>query len=387
MQMNFRVRSIDGCRGLAAIIVLFTHFFPLFFPAVLWGQEYIHLQHGLDYLIGQTIPIPSAYSGVALFFIITGFGTYIAVDGGNIDIRKYLLLRYFKLLLLTLLGALPVILLLQANLVFVDDIAHSVKSPWFHNWPSPQLSLWYNLLHEPLASLKEFNGVLWTMEYFFIGTLLSFILTRIFSRSLRGNIYISLIAILIMVNLCQYYYISFVAGVLMAYCYKYKPSIFQTSTPAKIIIFLTALYFCSYPTGVVGPEGIYLQHDFEKAYIPYNTLGAILIALMVLMPQSMMKQAMESKVFQWLGHYSMGIYLVHFPLVISLMAFLYQQLPESLAYPHRIMLLMLVYTMCGIGAGIPVQAVGDCLFRLTDRMYKHIFGKYSEEQHHKGNLG
>ena len=78
---------------------------------------------------------------------------------------------------------------------------------------------------------------------------------------------------------------------------------------------------------------------------------------------------------------------MHFPLVISLMAFLYQQLPESLAYPHRIMLLMLVYTMCGIGAGIPVQAVGDYLFRLTDRMYKHIFGKYSEEQHHKGNLG
>ena len=92
--MRGRVKSIEGCRGLAAIIVLITHFIVMFYPAVYWGREYTHWRQGLDYLLGQQLPVPAAESGVLLFMIITGFGTYIAIDSANIDIRKYLFLQY-----------------------------------------------------------------------------------------------------------------------------------------------------------------------------------------------------------------------------------------------------------------------------------------------------
>ena len=363
---------MDGCRGLAALIVLFTHFFPLFYPAVLWGREYVHSANELDYLIGQILPIPSAYSGVALFFIITGFGTYTAMDSARLDIRKYLLLRYFKLLALTLLAALPVVMLLQCNLVFVADIANSVKSPWFTNWPSPDLNIRQALLHTPLAALKEYNVVLWTMPYFFYGTLLAFVLTRIFSRCWRINLCITLAAMLIFINIEQYYYIPFVAGVYLAYCHKYHTVIFASAARQKKIIFLAALYLGSYPTGVVGSEGIFLPHNVERAYIPYNTAGAILAAVLVLMP-GWLQQLMESRLFQWLGRYSMGIYLVHFPLVISLMAFLYKQLPENQPYPVRIAIILVIYIICAIGASIPVQLAGNYLFRLLGMVYSYIF--------------
>lgn len=363
---------MDGCRGLAALIVLFTHFFPLFYPAILWGREYSHFNNELDYLIGQMLPIPSAYSGVALFFIITGFGTYTAMDSAKLDIRKYLLLRYFKLLVLTLLGALPVVVLLQCNLVFVADIANSVKSPWFTNWPSPDLNFGQAILHTPLAALKEYNAVLWTMPYFFYGTLLAFVLTRIFSRNWQTNLYITFAVMLILINLEQYYYIPFAAGVYMAYCYKYHTGIFAAAARRKTIIFLAALYLGSYPTGVVGSEGIFFPHDFEHAYIPYNTAGAILAAILVLMP-GWLHQLMETKLFQWLGRYSMGTYLVHFPLVISLMAYLYRQLPENLPYPVSIAIILVIYMICAIGASIPVQMAGDYLFRLLGMLYSYIF--------------
>lgn len=365
---------MDGCRGLAALIVLFTHFFPLFYPAILWGREYSHFANAADYLLGQRLPIPSAYSGVALFFIITGFGTYTAMDAAKLDIRQYILLRYFKLLVLTLLGALPVVALLHFDLVFVADIADSVKSPWFRDWPLPGLALGQAIIHAPLSSLMEYNGVLWTMIYFFYGTLLSFILAKIFSSYWRTNLCISLAVTLIFINLEQYYYIPFIVGTCLAYFYKYHQKIFVSAANAnkKIIISLVVLYLCSYPTGVVGPEGIFLSHDFERAYIPYNTVGAILFVIMVLMPGKL-HQIMQGKLFQWLGHYSMGIYLIHFPLVISLIAFFYKQLPEALPYPVRISIILVVYIACVIGASVPVQMVGDYLCRLLSMLYRYVF--------------
>lgn len=363
---------MDGCRGLAALIVLFTHFFPLFYPAILWGKEYAHFANAADYLLGQMLPIPSAYSGVALFFIITGFGTYTAIDAAKLDIRQYLLLRYFKLLVLTLLGALPVVALLHFELVFVADIADSVKSPWFKDWPSSGLALWQAIIHAPLSSLMEYNGVLWTMPYFFYGTLLAFILTKIFSRHWQENLFISLVATLIFINLEQYYYIPFVAGTCLAYFYKYHQKIFASATNKKIIISLVALYLCSYPTGTVGLEGIFLRHDFERAYIPYNTVGTILFVIMVLMPGKL-HQIMQGKLFQWLGHYSMGIYLIQFPLIISPMAFLYKQLPDALPYPVRTGIILVAYVACAIGASIPVQMVGDYLCRLLSMLYRYVF--------------
>ena len=371
--MNKRIKSLEGCRGLGAIMVMMTHFFAIFYPAVIWGKEHSHLRQGLDYLIGQMVPIPSGYSGLAFFFIMTGFGTYTAITSGKLDIRKYLLLRYFKLLVLVLLGAIPVAILLHTNLVFVFDIMDSVNSPWLDNWPAENLSLWESLLHNPLEAFMAYNGVLWTMKYFFWGTLLSFILTSLFNESLRENFCITFIASLIFLNIVEYIYISFVFGVFLGYCYKYRRNSFRLSLPAKIAMALAAIYLCSYPDGIVGIEGIYLQHGFSLPYIPYNTLGDVLFIVLLFQPESLLKRAMETRPMQWLGRCSMGIYIIHYSLLVSLASWIFAQMPESMGYSSRILLVLIAYTVCCLAAGRLVQSLGDWLCRLLDRAYKYIF--------------
>ena len=368
-----RIKSLEGARGLAAVIVLMTHFFAVFYPAVIWGKEHSHLRQGLDYLIGQMVPIPSAYSGVAFFFMMTGFGTYIAVISGKMDIRRYLLLRYFKLLVLTLLGALPVALLLYTGLVFVFGIMESVNSPWLANWPAGELNLWETIRYEPLESFMAYNGVLWTMQYFFWGTFLSFVLTHLFNEILRENLCITFIAGFILWHIGEYNYIPFVVGVFLGYCCKYQRDRFCLSMPARIAMALSAIYLCSYPDGMVGTEGIYLQHGFTMPYIPYNTLGDVLFILLLFQPESLLERAMETRPMQWLGRCSMGIYIIHYSVVVSLASWIFSLMPESMGYSTRVLLVLIAYTVCCLVTGRLVQSIGDWLCRLLDRAYRYIF--------------
>lgn len=377
--MKFRVKSIEGCRGLAALVVMLTHFVVMFYPAIYWGAEYTHLKHGLDYRLGQLLPFPSADSGITMFLLITGFGSYIAIDSGRINIRKYLFLRYPKLLVLTLLGALPVVLLLHGGLVFVPDIADSLHTPWFNGWPPVDAPLGQLILHNPIGAFVVYNNVLWTMPYFFYGAMLSFVLTSIFSGSLRQNFYVSLAAALILANISQYYYMACIAGTFLGFCYKHRSDIFQFSRLQKAIISLLALYFCSYPTGITGPEGIFWRHGFEQAYIFYHVAGNILFMLLTLCPYSLAGHVMESKLFQWLGRYSMGIYLIHYSILVSPIAWLYSYLPAE-SYLEKIAMLLPVYIGLGLMAGMAVQAIGNHLFCLLDKLYACIFRRCCQRE-------
>lgn len=371
--MKFRIKSIEGCRGLAAIIVMLTHFVVMFYPAIYWGAEYTHLKHGMDYHLGQILPFPTADSGVTLFLLITGFGSYIAIDSAGIDIRKYLLLRYPKLLVLTLLGALPVVMLVHSGLFFVPDIADSIHTPWFNGWPPADATLNRLLLHNPLAAFTAYNNVLWTMPYFFYGAMLSFVLTSIFTDSLRQNLAVSFASVLILANISQYYYMACTAGTFLGFCYKYRRDIFRFSSVQQTIIFLLALYFCSYPTGIVGTEGIFYQHDFAQAYVFYHAAGNIMFALLVLTPCSSAEQVMECRVFQWLGRYSMGIYLIHYSILVSPVAYLYSCLPETASYMGKAAVLLVIYVGLDLAAGVLVQVAGNYLCRLLDQLYAYIF--------------
>lgn len=379
MYMKFRVKSIDGCRGLAAILVMLTHFFVMFYPAIFWGAGYTHLKQGLDYWLCQMLPFPSADSGVALFLLITGFGSYLVIDSGGMDIRKYLLLRYPKLLVLTLLGALPVVALLHSGLVFVPDIADSLHTPWFNGWPPADADVGQLMLHNPLGAFVVYNNVLWTMPYFFYGAMLSFVLASIFSDSLRENLCVALAAAIIAANISQYYYISCISGTLLGFCYKHRRIIFSFSRMQKTIIFLLALYFCSYPTGVTGSEGIFWRHGFEQAHILYHAAGSTLLAMLALTPGSLAERIMECRLFQWLGHYSMGIYLIHYSVLVSPVAFLYGCLPAA-PYTLKTAILLPIYMGLCLAAGMAGQAIGNYVSCLLDKLYAYIFRRCCQRE-------
>lgn len=373
--MNKRIKSIEGCRGLAVIFVLATHFFVMFYPAEYWGPQYSHLANNLDYLLVQWLPIPSANSGVTLFLTITGFGTYMALENPRLDIRRFFVLRYFKLLALTLLGVLPVLLLLKAGWVWTGNIQNSINTPWLDGWPPKGMDVLHIILNNPLWDFRFYNNVLWTMPFFFWGSFLAFILHQIYTDSLRSNILASMAALLILANVGKFFYMPCVFGCLLAYCYKHRPVLFHASAARRAGLFLLALYMCSYPTGTVGSEGIYCPHGLAQAYVIYHTIGASLLAALVLMEGSILGKAMDTRAFQWLGKYSMGIYVIHYSLLVSIIAWGYSIMPPGWPYPARTLPLFIVYVICLMMASVPVQALSGVIFSLLDKAYCRIFAK------------
>lgn len=80
-----RVKALDGIRGIAAIMVFFSHFAVMFYPAFYWSNKEISHCNDIDFFIGQT-PLSflcNGNSGVMIFLMLTGFGSYMIGSGGN----------------------------------------------------------------------------------------------------------------------------------------------------------------------------------------------------------------------------------------------------------------------------------------------------------------
>lgn len=183
----------------------------------------------------------------------------------------------------------------------------------------------------------------------------------------------SIAALLILANVDQFFYMPCVLGCLLAYCYKDRPALFHSSATKRAVLFLLALYMCSYPTFTVGAEGIYFQHDFSQAYVIYHTMGASMLVALILMDRSLLAKVMNTSVFQWLGKYSMGIYIIHYSLLVSIIAWGYSIMPSDWPYPARTLPLFIVYIICLMMAAMPIQAISVKIFNLLDQMYCCIF--------------
>lgn len=97
-----RVKAVDGLRGLAALMVVLNHLIVVFLPAVYWGSE----GSTVELFLGET-PLNfflNGDSGVGIFLAITGYGTYKVMQKNADRITKFVLLRYIKLLILTIVG-------------------------------------------------------------------------------------------------------------------------------------------------------------------------------------------------------------------------------------------------------------------------------------------
>ena len=75
--MKERNMSVEGMRGIAAVMVVLSHFMVAFYPASYWGNDAMsHIASGLDIKLSQS-PFSIFYAGnfgVCLFFVIGGFG-------------------------------------------------------------------------------------------------------------------------------------------------------------------------------------------------------------------------------------------------------------------------------------------------------------------------
>ena len=367
--MNKRLASVEGLRGLAAIIVLFHHFFLMFYPGYYWQQEYSHLPNGWDHFLGQT---PFAFflngnSAVTIFLVITGFGTMLACHNKSFNVSKFLITRFFKLFLMSVAAAGAVWGLSRTGLLLQNEVIAVSNTPWFLDFMPNAFSFKYSLWHDPLVSLKNFDNMLWTMEYFFYGAVLSFIYHVCWNErpTFIANIFIGTIFGVLVFLEGDPYYIACVLGCFLGALYISNDS----GLPCAFPCFLFGIWLCAYPTCI--QEAYTLYAKLPNQYFPYyHSLGSALLLYGVLYSNSI-RQIFSCKFLTSLGKYSMAIYLVQYPLLVSVVskAFI---LTEGMRYYQRVCIaLAACLVSSGVASWVYHHLLNRC-FRILDSFYLRI---------------
>lgn len=196
-----RIIFLDGIRGWASAIVLFSHLYvfmvatfqntPRFDRERLIGDISSH--YYLDIVIGVLFRFFTDGSlAVQIFFVLSGFALSASLIGKKIDrLRTLIATRYFRLMLPILITSMLTFALIKSDLLFntkpktIPGYAEEWLESFFH-FPATMTSvLRFSLFdvffnYDPRTS---YNSSLWTMPVEFAGSVIIYFFLAIFEGS------------------------------------------------------------------------------------------------------------------------------------------------------------------------------------------------------------
>ncbi len=330
-----RVRSLDGLRGLAALIVVEHHALLATVPwlAGPYGPGPLPARGSLDWLLVYT-PLHIFWAGqefVVVFFVLSGFVlTLPTARGARLRIASYYPARFIRLYL-------PVWGLLVLAAVLHVAVSHRTlpAASWWLNWHAEPLSLRtldHDALLAPGAGDGAFSSALWSLrwEVLFSALLPALLALALFScrrAPTRARLYApgALVAALCFAALArgaqssgldQYllYLPPFLLGMVLAFHHAQLARLASTlrpRTPRNVAVEIALLATCvaALTCDWWLPAGI--------PSAPLVAAGACLAVVAALACASLAR-ALVSRPMQWVGKRSYSLYLVHEPLVVAL---------------------------------------------------------------------
>ena len=307
------IKSVDGTRGLACLMVLLSHQSLMFYPYLHSGKE-SDLIGWFDYMIYH-LPFSFLFSGtgaVYIFFVLSGFIlTYACMKNGDPlnAASKMLVARYIRL-------GIPVffsIVLTYFALSFLGS--DSVTLPWISSFTVEGKTFSQMIFNATFGSIilgdSSFNWVIWTMQIEFYGSVIVFLLAP-FLITIRGMYPACLIAAFIISiyfpNKLGYGYASFLIGI---YLYKAK----NIGTINAYVMFVIGLLLCGYSklSPIYDPLRSVFNHALEVVDINYyyffNMIGGVLIVTSIV-KSKILCNVFEHKIVVWLGKVSFSAYLL-----------------------------------------------------------------------------
>lgn len=337
-----KLAYIDGLKGIGALMVYFCHFvFAFYYAAYSLLPESFHTALGVEAAIGKT-PLNLLYSGnaaVCLFLVFSGF--VLCLSYFSTRDRKKLgssaRKRYFRLMPMILLTNLVIFCLMSLGLYRNAQTAVITKSEaWFAGFnqftPDFLQMLSESLLGCFLWGSNDYNGVLWTMPYLFLGALVVYLVAFLVGESrLRYLVYAALVLFSLKADI-------YFAGVFLGFavsdffCTQKKGMELWTKfSVLPGLAFVLGIYLLSYPSiGVSLPGTIYAP--LPAAYtVVYHMAGAVGLLIGVLgLPG--LQRFFGARVFRFLGDISYSLYLLHFPIVATFSCWFFLGLYERLGY-------------------------------------------------------
>lgn len=360
-----KILALESLRGLAALIVVFSHFAAAFYPAMREGVSATSPAHTrFDELILQS-PLGILINGdfaVYCFFILSGFVLSFGFYTYAIDLISAAVKRYFRLAPMVLASVLLSYFILKFALYHNTELANITGSSMIEKYWQFAVNingaLWQGLVQtflvQPDAS-NSLNIVLWTIYYELIGSLIVFAFLALTGTDKRRWI-LYIFFILVTINT---YYSPFIIGALLCDLYVNRNHLFQKIGAIrkgyKILLLVTGIFLASYPAYLKNTDNLGIVHQALNFTQIYSLNQAVLyiiasvIFIVLLLTSHKIKAILELKPFVFLGSISYSIYATHIPLLGSLAAIIFLKSYAQLPYNLAALITFIVYIPSAVG--------------------------------------
>jgi len=309
---------LESLRGIAALVVVISHFVVAFYPALFWGQSgYVHMRNGLELAVAAS-PLHVLYNGtfsVAIFFVLSGFVLtyqFFRDRQTGISLGPIAMKRYTRLLI-------PVLFSILLSFVFL-------RFGWYANQPAAELSrsdwlasYWTFNADLPTALYEAFigafftnqttyNSVLWTMSYELFGSLIVYTCVAVFGRHPKRH-WFYLLAVLIF---RRSYYLAFIVGMMLSDITTRERSLFRDIRHKGYYIALlaTGLFLGSLPSAIPLEGTLYSGLGRIAAPRTWYIIGASLV-MTALLNSRRLQRLLSQSPFVFLGRISFSLYILH----------------------------------------------------------------------------
>jgi len=336
-------------RGMAALIVVVSHFFQLFLPATLLSGQ--NLEHTKFEAMIRSNPLNFFYNGnfsVCLFFILSGYVLSVRFFQTKDEtfFYKTAIKRYPRLAIPAFVSVFIGFLISASHLSFFDNIqpitATLMKNPF-----EQQLSMIDTFYHGFILNFfhyeSTYNPVLWTMTYELLGSFLVFaLLWAVGKHAIRYVVYLVLIGFFI-----QSYYLAFILGILLSDIT--HSSFFQQFQTKKhpvlfSIITIAGIYFSTYPY-VDVQHTIYEPLRVFGETFPYlsfyHILGAFCLFTVVLV-SNVCQRFFSHPICTYIGKLSFSLYLIHFSILFTFSSYVFSLFVSYFSYGYAFLCTFLV---------------------------------------------
>lgn len=377
-----KVLFLDGIRGLAALIVVFSHIIQMFYVSLLNGDS-MKSRFPLEWEnIIRTSPINLFYNGnfsVFIFFVLSGYVLSLKFfkTKNNSVLLEHSAKRYPRLAIPTFFSILLVYILFHFQLFYWGDIQGVTKSTLRFSTEMP-LSLgnvfYHSFIETFLTGESKWNSVLWTIQSELIGSLLLFLFLYVCSFISSFFIrFISFIAAILIGILCnQLLFVPFFIGALFCDIHlNTTPSWSKRLQKTSSVWILLGIFFGSYPYGIAkGTMYDFLLFDTNMHLNWfYHIIGAAFLILGSLYSKPV-QYVFSKQIFSSLGKISFSLYLIHFPILLSLTSYLFSYFITFTTYNRSVFFSVLIT--------IPILMVVSYIFYQmfdlkTTKLLNHLY--------------
>lgn len=358
-----KINWISGIKGICAIIVLLRHFANAFLPALHTGNiadtKFFWRGFSIENIVNNS-PLYLLINGgyvVYIFWLISAFLLsfyYFSYENDNLQMAKKAIKRYVGLLFIILVTYLMAYFLMKGNFFYNIYAGKVSNSEWFcgfYNWNPSFLQVLQSLFLDTfLTANVPFNPVLWTLKVEFLGTLLEIFLLIMFSKLKNMKAIICIVAIFL-IYAFPLPYLCFVIGIILGKAYKtIKRNKKRKYNLIGCILLIVSIYGGGYPSDF-DPEGkiygwipthIYIWDTRTLIYIFSGSF--FLIGVMLF---EISEKVFENNLFLFIGKYSTEIYMSHFILECSIVAFVFLKINNlQVGYFTNVMIALIIEIIC-----------------------------------------